>query len=258
MAAVVGLLARTATVNLMSSPAIENRLDWYVTLAGCAVPIGFLVGLLRMRLRRAVVADLLVELKAATTVADVRAALSRTLGDPSQEMATTPPTDVPPPGRGRALLGSGPGPTLVLTYDTVLDEDLALLAAALAAALAVEHLAGKAERANRAAGAGTGLSRLSRLTPREREVFTLIAQGLTDRAIAQRRSSPRRPRRPTPRAIFRKLDLPEGPRDNRPVQAVLAYLRSGTVANPNVGVLPNAGIGVFTDACGRVRSYRRQ
>ena len=64
------------------------------------------------------------------------------------------------------------------------------------------------------------------LTPREREVLALMAEGLTDRGIAQRLWL-------TPKTvethvvhIFRKLDLPEGASYNRRVNAVLAFLRA--------------------------------
>jgi DNA-binding NarL/FixJ family response regulator len=56
-------------------------------------------------------------------------------------------------------------------------------------------------------------------------VLTLIAQGLTDRAIAQRLFVTEKTAQAHAQAIFRKLDLPQGPRDNRRVHAVLEFLR---------------------------------
>jgi DNA-binding NarL/FixJ family response regulator len=68
--------------------------------------------------------------------------------------------------------------------------------------------------------------RLGTLTPREREVLALMAEGRSNSAIAEALVV-------TPRAvekhvgnIFAKLDLPESGSDHRRVLAVLRYLRS--------------------------------
>jgi signal transduction histidine kinase len=52
-----------------------------------AIPIAFLVGLMRTRLQRSGVADLVVELGSSPRPPDVRNAIARTLGDPSLEVA---------------------------------------------------------------------------------------------------------------------------------------------------------------------------
>jgi signal transduction histidine kinase len=52
-----------------------------------SVPVAFLIGLLRSRLARAAVGDLVLELRSATSPGDVQAALSRALGDPSLVLA---------------------------------------------------------------------------------------------------------------------------------------------------------------------------
>lgn len=74
-------------------------------------------------------------------------------------------------------------------------------------------------------GHGVG-RRLAALTPREREVLALMAEGLTDRGIATRLVVTARTAEAHVQAIFRKLDLPAGPNDNRRVHAVLTYLRA--------------------------------
>jgi DNA-binding NarL/FixJ family response regulator len=70
-------------------------------------------------------------------------------------------------------------------------------------------------------------SPLDELTPREREVLSLMAEGLTDRGIAQRLYITENTVETHIRHIIGKLGLPTTPADNRRVHAVLAYLRSG-------------------------------
>jgi serine/threonine-protein kinase len=67
---------------------------------------------------------------------------------------------------------------------------------------------------------------LDELTQREREVLTLMAEGLTDRGIAERLWLTPRTVETHVRHILRKLDLPDGASNNRRVHAVLAYLRA--------------------------------
>jgi DNA-binding NarL/FixJ family response regulator len=68
-------------------------------------------------------------------------------------------------------------------------------------------------------------SPLDRLTPREREVLSLMAEGLTDRGIAERLYLTSNTVETHIRHIIAKLDLPATPTDNRRVKAVLAYLQ---------------------------------
>jgi DNA-binding NarL/FixJ family response regulator len=67
---------------------------------------------------------------------------------------------------------------------------------------------------------------LDRLTTREREVLALIAEGFTDRGIAERLFVTQNTVETHVRHIIGKLGLPAAPTDNRRVHAVLAYLRS--------------------------------
>jgi DNA-binding NarL/FixJ family response regulator len=67
-------------------------------------------------------------------------------------------------------------------------------------------------------------SPLRRLSPREREVLALMAEGRSNAAIAQRLVVTERAIAKHTAAIFGKLDLQPSDDDNRRVLAVLAYL----------------------------------
>jgi DNA-binding NarL/FixJ family response regulator len=69
-------------------------------------------------------------------------------------------------------------------------------------------------------------SPLDQLTHREREVLSLMAEGLTDRGISERLFVTPNTVETHVRHIISKLRLPATPADNRRVRAVLAYLRS--------------------------------
>jgi len=66
---------------------------------------------------------------------------------------------------------------------------------------------------------------LAELTPREREVLALIAQGKTDRGIAAELFVTRKTVEAHVRSILGKLDLPTDASENRRVHAVLAFLQ---------------------------------
>jgi DNA-binding NarL/FixJ family response regulator len=66
---------------------------------------------------------------------------------------------------------------------------------------------------------------LAALTPREREILGLMAQGRTDRGIREALFLSQKTVESHVRSIFRKLDLPATPTDNRRVHAVLTFLR---------------------------------
>jgi DNA-binding NarL/FixJ family response regulator len=67
---------------------------------------------------------------------------------------------------------------------------------------------------------------VGRLTPREREVLALMAEGRSNVAIAQRLFITEKSVSKHAAGIFDKLDLPPSDDDNRRVLAVLAYLDS--------------------------------
>jgi DNA-binding NarL/FixJ family response regulator len=67
-------------------------------------------------------------------------------------------------------------------------------------------------------------SRIEQLTRREREVLALMAEGLTDRGIAQRLFLTPNTVETHIRHIIAKLNLPATAADNRRVKAVLVYL----------------------------------
>ena len=78
----------------------------------------------------------------------------------------------------------------------------------------VAHMLGRRERDDP----------LDSLTPREREVLALMAEGRTNRAIASELMVSERAVERHVTSIFVKLDLPAGQDDHRRVLAVLTYL----------------------------------
>jgi DNA-binding NarL/FixJ family response regulator len=81
-------------------------------------------------------------------------------------------------------------------------------------------------RARTAAGADDGA--LSSLTPREREVLELMAEGRSNAAVARALVVSGGAVEKHVRNIFAKLDLPASDDDHRRVLAVLAFLRAGS------------------------------
>ena len=80
----------------------------------------------------------------------------------------------------------------------------------------VSHLLGRRRRADPLAG----------LTEREREVLALVAEGMSNRAIASRLFVTERTVEAHVTQIFLKLRLPQTPDQHRRVLAVLAFLRT--------------------------------
>ena len=67
---------------------------------------------------------------------------------------------------------------------------------------------------------------LTSLTPREREVLTLVAEGRSNKGIGERLVITERAVQKHVTSIFMKLDLPQSDDDHRRILAVLAYVRS--------------------------------
>jgi DNA-binding NarL/FixJ family response regulator len=82
------------------------------------------------------------------------------------------------------------------------------------------------ELVTRLVGRSRPESPLDELTPREREVLALMAEGLTDRGIGERLFVTPKTVETHVRHIFAKLSLPATPTDNKRVHAVLTYLRA--------------------------------
>ncbi len=121
----------------------------------------------------------------------------------------------------RELLASGEGAVGYLLKDRVADVDGFVAAVRQVAAggtvLDPEVVAGLVSGAGRE-------QPLGQLTPREREVLALMAEGRSNAAIAARMFVSEKAVGKHTNAIFTKLDLPPAPDDNRRVLAVLAWL----------------------------------
>jgi DNA-binding NarL/FixJ family response regulator len=81
------------------------------------------------------------------------------------------------------------------------------------------------EVVSRLVGSRRGEDPISQLTPREREVLELMAEGRSNHAIADRLVVTERAVEKHVTSIFQKLRLPAAAADHRRVLAVLAYLR---------------------------------
>jgi DNA-binding NarL/FixJ family response regulator len=73
---------------------------------------------------------------------------------------------------------------------------------------------------------------LDELSEREREVLGLVAEGLSNVAIAQRLFITERTVEAHVKQVFTKLRIDQAPDTNRRVLAVIAYLRSSDSGTP--------------------------
>jgi signal transduction histidine kinase len=131
---------------------LDATLHW-AALAFAAIPLAFLVGLLRTRLHRGVLSDLIIELSRHPSPPHVRAALARVLGDPALEVAYWLPAQnryvdldgLPAnlddqPTRSVTVLDHDGRPIAALVHDpSLLEEPDLVHAAAAAAKLALEN-----------------------------------------------------------------------------------------------------------------------
>jgi class 3 adenylate cyclase len=142
------------SVMLALRTALASALGWVLSLARVAVPIGFLVGLLRMRMDKAAVANLVVGIHGDRTPDTLERAIADALHDPAVKLGYWSAAagqyvdgggkvlEMPRAGSGRAaaLVERADAPLGVILHDAALHDDKALLDAVSAAfALAVER-----------------------------------------------------------------------------------------------------------------------
>jgi signal transduction histidine kinase len=124
----------------------SELLAWSIIAAVALVPVGYLMGVLRLRRRRGPLAALAVELGAGGTLHRLQSALGQALGDRSVELVrwdrqaagwvdvhgqpAPPPTETP--GRAATFIDRDAEPVAAFTHDPVLREDPGLLSATAA------------------------------------------------------------------------------------------------------------------------------
>jgi signal transduction histidine kinase len=148
------LVTRLAGADLPGAVDVGRAMFSLTLVALAAVPLAFLVGLLRARLARLMVGELLVELRESRAPGALRDALARVLHDPSLEIAywlpdqrsyvgvDGRPIDPPAEGTGRAttVIEHDGRRVAALIHDPSLRDDPELVAAACAAAgIAVDN-----------------------------------------------------------------------------------------------------------------------
>ncbi|WP_229844513.1 sensor histidine kinase [Streptomyces cinnamoneus] len=192
-------------------------------LSEIAVPLAFLVGLLRMRLRRSAVGNVVIEVGADPTPRRLQDVLGRLLGDPSLRLglwadearAYLDPDGRPlrhtRPGAGLSVtpVGSPGSPSAILVHDATFDDDRELLAAVGASVrLCLENTWLRSEAAMRVRESRAVNSRILEAADRERQqlerdlhdgaqtrlVFALMAlrrldAGLSDSSDARLRNA---------------------------------------------------------------------
>jgi len=158
-AAAAVLLGAVLVVSAFGVQTEGSLLLWLADAAIAAIPVAFLVGLLRTRLHRSAVADLVLELGSLPSSAQLRGALAHCLGDPTLEVAFWLPDHrryVDPDGnaidpdgdpeRAVTVLGRAGKRLAALVHDpALLDEPELLDAVGAAASLALENARLQAE-----------------------------------------------------------------------------------------------------------------
>jgi signal transduction histidine kinase len=151
-----GLAAACFAVAAATGSSAANWAGW-----GClvALPFAFLVGVLRSRLARASVGELVLALRSASSPGDVQAALARALGDPGVVLAYWLPEEeryvsadgttvsLPEAGaRGIRVVEQNGERVAALVYDESLEDERALVDSVVAAAaMALENARLQAE-----------------------------------------------------------------------------------------------------------------
>ena len=150
LAAMVGLAVFAFNLifdRLGSGQAVPEPFRWVLTLARAAVPIGFLVGLLRMKMDKAAVADLVVQMQGQRTLGSLQEQISHALRDPAVRLGYWSPAaaayvdgagttfDLAAKGSNRSMtfVNSGEARLGVIVHDAILDDDRDLLDAVSAA-----------------------------------------------------------------------------------------------------------------------------
>jgi signal transduction histidine kinase len=153
------LAAFTVWMGVTSGDPSGGLFSWVVVVAAGAVPLAFLAGLLRTRLHRSAVAELVVELGTLPRPSQVRDAIARTLGDPSLELAFWLPEEeryVDPNGNALVPEAEPARAVTVLEHDgkrlaalvhdpSLLDDPELVQAVGAAASLALENARLQAE-----------------------------------------------------------------------------------------------------------------
>jgi signal transduction histidine kinase len=128
------------------SDGAHELISWTLLVARCLIPVGFLIGLLRLQMARSAVADLVVRLGSMPSPESLRPVLAQALRDPSLDLfpwdpnldayvdAVGKPTALPT-DKGRAVtLVEGPDRTLAaIVHDPALLEDRRLVTSVAAA-----------------------------------------------------------------------------------------------------------------------------
>ncbi|MGH2527631.1 MAG: sensor histidine kinase [Actinomycetota bacterium] len=147
--AIGGLFSLLDEAGQLWFPSVQGSWGWFWAnqIVTVLVPLGFLAGLLRTRLARSAVGDLVVELGAAThEPGDLAKALAERLRDPTLEIAFRVgdgfvdkdgrPIELPAEGsvRGTTVIEADGEPIATLLHDPILRHEPELVDAAVAAA----------------------------------------------------------------------------------------------------------------------------